>query len=366
MARQPDVFRKSQGVASGTAGTTYAGSYRSTTASSALRLTGLTPETKAAVTYGGMGVLDTRDELLRVVRAALQRWAGPQAVNQLADALQAAVPLPSSSSQQSNGNAPSANASGGLVPRHEFEVIILQLTGEHMSRSQATALANAYMRPATTSVDYHSFIRDLAIGSSGRRLAIVRKVFDKLRNGHEYIAVATLLASYNARNHPDVLRGERKADAVYEEFRAAIHGAGVAAGGKIGAQGFEAYYGGISSSSPLTDDAFVSMMERLWSLKEVDVVPDPNQQWLLQVRSTIREKCRAKSTGRTAAVNELLSAFKFFDSNENGSVSFDEWTRALERIGLRLPAENSQWLFQRFDADRSGSLSYAEFSALMH
>jgi hypothetical protein len=213
MARQPDVFRKSMGVPSGTATTTYGGSYRSTTASSALRLTGLTPETKAAVAVGGVTVLDSRDELLRVVRTALLRWAGPQAMNQLADALQAAVP--SSTNPTTATSASAAPAATGVVPRHEFEVIILQLTGETMSRSQAATLASYYVATTTGGggavdgtilIDYHAFIRDLAIGSTGRRLAIIRKVFDKLRNGKEYVSLATLLASFNARNHPDVLR----------------------------------------------------------------------------------------------------------------------------------------------------------------
>jgi hypothetical protein len=209
MARIPDPFKATRGVPSGNASTTYGGSYRATTSSTALRLTGLTAETKTVVATAGVAVLDTRDELLRVIRAALHRWAGPHAMNQLAEALQRAA-TPTSPTA-----ATAAAVNGGSVARHEFEVIILQLTGETMSRAQCTALTNFYLTPSPStaptsptsgSVDYHAFIRDLAIGTSGRRLAIVRKVFDKLRSGKDYVTVATLLASFNAKNHPDVLR----------------------------------------------------------------------------------------------------------------------------------------------------------------
>jgi hypothetical protein len=91
-----------------------------------------------------------------------------------------------------------------------------------------------------------------------------------------------------------MIGGERKAEAVYDEFRVAMNGAGNNSSKTITATDFEAYYGGISSSSPLTDEAFVGMMQRLWNIKEVDVVPDTNQQWILQVRAAIREKCRVK------------------------------------------------------------------------
>jgi 2C-methyl-D-erythritol 2,4-cyclodiphosphate synthase len=91
-----------------------------------------------------------------------------------------------------------------------------------------------------------------------------------------------------------IIGGEKKADAVFAAFQTAMNGAGAMTLGRINADDFEAYYGGISSSSPLTDDAFIGMMERLWAIKEVDVVPDANEQWLLQVRAAIREKCRVK------------------------------------------------------------------------
>ena len=69
----------------------------------------------------------------------------------------------------------------------------------------------------------------------------------------------------------------------------------------------------------------------------------------------------------------LKKAFKQFDQDGSGEVSFKEFTMAMERFGLSIvkpgdrsgggvPAEVMRGLFDRYNADQSEAISYQEFS----
>jgi hypothetical protein len=65
-------------------------------------------------------------------------------------------------------------------------------------------------------------------------------------------------------------------------------------------------------------------------------------------------------------------AFKALDANNSGGVDIDEFIKALERFGMHvvgmrkgvggLPRETVQALFNKYDADGSGNISYKEFT----
>ena len=79
---------------------------------------------------------------------------------------------------------------------------------------------------------------------------------------------------------------------------------------------------------------------------------------------------------KSQGVNEertLKAAFKQFDTDGSGEVSFPEFGLAMERFGLSvqkpgargkggIPPEVLRGLFDRYNADQSESLSYTEFS----
>ena len=76
----------------------------------------------------------------------------------------------------------------------------------------------------------------------------------------------------------------------------------------------------------------------------------------------LRQKLDQKSTTRMSEETILLRAFKYFDLDNSGCVSFSEWLKALEKIGMVL-TDLSQMrdLFNFYDVDRSGELDYKEF-----
>jgi len=59
--------------------------------------------------------------------------------------------------------------------------------------------------------------------------------------------------------------------------------------------------------------------------------------------------------------------FKFFDVNGSGSLSIDEFRKAIERIGIQIPTQQDvQALFDLYDKDGSGAINYAEFGEAIY
>lgn len=80
----------------------------------------------------------------------------------------------------------------------------------------------------------------------------------------------------------------------------------------------------------------------------------------------IRGKLNQKANARTSEEQILLKAFKYFDLNNSGDVTFDEFTKAIEKIGvLTFSEQELQELFDFYDSDSSGSLDYKEFSGIV-
>ena len=83
-----------------------------------------------------------------------------------------------------------------------------------------------------------------------------------------------------------------------------------------------------------------------------------------QFENELRQKLSQKATSHISEETVLIRAFKYFDLDNSEAVDFEEWKKALEKIGLVLPAPAvCQELFRAYDIDKSGSLDYKEFAA---
>ena len=60
-------------------------------------------------------------------------------------------------------------------------------------------------------------------------------------------------------------------------------------------------------------------------------------------------------------VLSLARQFKIIDENGNKVIDFHEFTRGIKNAGLKVPPEVLEELFQSFDYDNSGAISYDEF-----
>jgi Ca2+-binding EF-hand superfamily protein len=77
----------------------------------------------------------------------------------------------------------------------------------------------------------------------------------------------------------------------------------------------------------------------------------------------IRNKLSQKSSSKQSEEQILLKSFKFFDLNNNGQVEFDEFVKAIEKIGVQNFKESQlQELFEIYDESNDGAVDYKEFS----
>ena len=80
--------------------------------------------------------------------------------------------------------------------------------------------------------------------------------------------------------------------------------------------------------------------------------------------SELIQKLQQKSTSHTSEETVLMKAFKYFDLDNSGSVAFEEWVKAIEKIGVTVPdSQKLQEIFAAYDTDGSGYLDYKEFVA---
>lgn len=84
--------------------------------------------------------------------------------------------------------------------------------------------------------------------------------------------------------------------------------------------------------------------------------------WINRFESELNLKLSQKSSSYVSNETILLKSFKYFDLDNSGAVDFEEWKKALQKIGVVLPPPPTSYeIFQFYDADNSGSLDYKEF-----
>ena len=85
-----------------------------------------------------------------------------------------------------------------------------------------------------------------------------------------------------------------------------------------------------------------------------------------QFENELRQKLSQKSTAHISDETVLIRAFKYFDLDNSEAVDFEEWKKALDKIGVILPSPTVlEELFRFYDTDNSGELDYKEFSAII-
>lgn len=76
----------------------------------------------------------------------------------------------------------------------------------------------------------------------------------------------------------------------------------------------------------------------------------------------LKEKLSQKAASNFAEEIVLLRNFRFFDSNNDGCVSLNEWCKAIEKIGVVVPNINDlKELFYAYDTNVDGLLNFKEF-----
>jgi Ca2+-binding EF-hand superfamily protein len=250
----------------------------------------------------------------------------------------------------------------GYFELEEF-VTVLGRVGLFLKTQEINMLFRHFDTNRDKRINYEEFLKGLQGCMNQRRIEIVKKAFSKLdRDGSGLVDSKDIAGLYNASRHPLVLSGEKSEMQVLDEFLRAFEGAGGNNDGKVTIDEFVEYYSSISASIPYDDDYFVMVMERAWGIKEDDTSQGPLPPSLrAKLENVIREKLRQKTRTGKSEQATLQSCFAYFDSENSGFIVYESFVAALRRLGVVLDAPVSRALFDAFDQQPDGRISYLEF-----
>ena len=83
-----------------------------------------------------------------------------------------------------------------------------------------------------------------------------------------------------------------------------------------------------------------------------------------QFENEVRLKLQQRATSYVSEETLMMRSFKYFDLDNSGFVTIEEWIKAIEKIGVVLPNPGQlEELFHAYDTSGDGQLDYAEFIA---
>ena len=85
------------------------------------------------------------------------------------------------------------------------------------------------------------------------------------------------------------------------------------------------------------------------------------QRAILDIILLLREKIASYCTGRGHVSTILLKVFKKFDEDNNGTVDWYEFDRAMIHLGVRVSEQELAQLMEIFDTDGTGEIRWREF-----
>lgn len=216
--------------------------------------------------------------------------------------------------------------------------------------------SNLYTANKDGRVSFGEFFEQVCPPLNSRRLQAVQAIYNQLG---PRVTVDTVVQSYNGARHPSVVTGGRPLAEVTHQFMEAFNAYDLGPNAPVSEQQFIQAYRTISAGYPDDDDAFIRMLEQVWGFVEGGKGSEDD---LTLFALMLRDKLRLRMKGAETEQQVLLRAFKFVDLDDNGHLSFEEFRGVLERLGVQMPAERTEDLFQRFDKDGSGFIDYYEFA----
>ena len=277
----------------------------------------------------------------------------------------------------------------------------------------------------TGEVSYDEFLREIRGDMNKFRTDLVDKAFSKLdTNGSGVVDMDEIKKLYNCKKHPDVINGKKTEDEVYTEFmetfqlHAALKGKGIK-DREISRSEFQEYYENISASID-RDDYFELMMNNAWKLGERpkyegqkgwknDDTENKNEnnsnsnstyhKYSNRYRKAVPASENAPwgtsegKTSYTTSANPKLSSvkigkggsasmlkfreaiarrgvrgimslrrsFMIADDNNDKTIDVDEFKKLIKDYRIAVEEKDVKKLFDEFDSDKSGSISYDEF-----
>lgn len=250
----------------------------------------------------------------------------------------------------------------GKLNKVEFEKFVAKI-GAFLTTQELTTVYNSFDLDKDGEIHFKEFVQALRTDFAEKRLAAVKHAWNFLdQSGKGFLSLTELCQQYNAAAHPRVRTREKKTETVAREFEEAVTAR--AQGLNVDENGFIEYFADINACLPAEkDEYFIDVVLSTFNLKGESAFVSEAR--LKELETTIYEKVRQKTHGADDEGKTIRKIFRHFDLNENGTICFPEFKKALETFGCIYKDQELQALFQRYDKDNSGNLDYEEFSAIM-
>jgi len=244
------------------------------------------------------------------------------------------------------------------------------------------------------SIDYNEFLRAIRGPMNNSRKQVVAMAFKKLdKDGNGWIDINDVRGVYNAKNHPDVKAGKKTEDDILKEFLATFEMAhsirnNDAPNYVVTQEEFNEYYNMISIS--IDDDRyFQQMVKSAWNMdeekkaamaatkkraamdndifgtgarREEQAAKNKEAAFAGGDDKALIEHIRARIAARGArGIQGIGKKFKIADDDRSGSLSKEEFAKAMHDFRIGLGAKEVSRAFDIFDRDGSGDISYDEF-----
>ena len=245
--------------------------------------------------------------------------------------------------------------------RYEFENFLSKV-GLFITTQEQTELFRYYDKNADGQISVSEFLQGLQSSMSDRRLSAVKAAFQYLDSGSQgVLQVQDLLSRFLPGNHPRVVTREKVAEVVLNEFNNGV--LRYSQNGRVAEDGFLAYYASLSATVPAeNDDYFISLLSGCWGINSSSDYVSPQR--IAQIEDLFYEKIRQKTKSTEDEGKVMIRLFRFFDTDASGSISLNEFSSALERLGCTFSPTEIRALFSKYNVSSNGKMIYEELSPI--
>jgi len=123
------------------------------------------------------------------------------------------------------------------------------------------------------------------------------------------------------------------------------------------------YYADVNAALPHEkEEYFVDLVLKTWGITTSFNYVSPER--IADLELILYEKIRQKTFGQNDEGKTVKKAFHYFDLEDKGVITQDQFTKALDKFGCVFNQWEIQALFKKYDKDNLGKLPYDEFCAL--
>lgn len=158
--------------------------------------------------------------------------------------------------------------------------------------------------------------------------------------------------------HPDFINGSKTKEQIFGEFLASFEGAKGNKDSVITKEEFTDYYTDISMSIA-SDDYFVEMMQNEWMIMEDESLPLLKEK-TQELIKTIRMKLQSLTKGNQTEYF-LRKLYRQYNTTKSGYINISELEAIVLGLGISVEKKYMASIFKAFDTNNSGTIEFEEF-----